>query len=148
MAPALRRDINVTPLVDIVLVLLIVFIVVAPAVDSSVRLPVAKHARRDPAAHGPRISLRREGRHARASLEAPGQPAKAYRIGDGTGDAALSADLARLLAGDCEAPVQVKADAALPNALVGQLLQACRAGGARRATFTTGEEAGPASRSL
>jgi hypothetical protein len=71
----------------------------------------------------------------------PGQPGRAYRIGDGTGDAALGAELARLLAGDGEKSVQVKADASLPNALVGQLLQACRAGGALRATFTTGEDA-------
>jgi len=141
MASALRRDINVTPLVDIVLVLLIVFIVVAPAVDSAVRLPVAKHARKGPFAPAPKVSLRREGRHARASVEMPGQPAKAYRIGDGSGDAALSAEVARLLAGDPEKSVQVKADAALPNALVGELLKACRAGGALRATFTTGEDA-------
>ena len=140
MASALRRDINVTPLVDIVLVLLIVFIVVAPAVDSAVRLPVSKHARKASPAPGPRISLRREGRHARASVEMPGQPAKAYRIGDGSGDAALSAEVARLLAGDSEKSVQVKADAGLSNALVGQLLQACRAGGALRAAFTTGED--------
>ncbi len=140
MASALRRDINVTPLVDIVLVLLIVFIVVAPAVDSAVRLPVSKHARKASPAPAPRISLRREGRHARASVEMPGQPAKAYRFGDGSGDAALSAEVARLLAGDSEKSVQVKADAGLSNALVGQLLQACRAGGALRATFATGED--------
>ena len=39
-----RADINVTPLVDIVLVLLIIFIVITPAVNDAVRLPVAKHS--------------------------------------------------------------------------------------------------------
>jgi len=35
---------NVTPLVDVVLVLLILFIILLPAVDDAVRLPLAKHA--------------------------------------------------------------------------------------------------------
>ena len=39
-----KSDINVTPLVDIVLVLLIIFIVITPAVNSSVKLPLAKHS--------------------------------------------------------------------------------------------------------
>ena len=38
-----KSDINVTPLVDIVLVLLIIFIVITPAVNNSVKLPLAKH---------------------------------------------------------------------------------------------------------
>lgn len=38
--------INVTPLVDIVLVLLIIFIVITPAVNNAVKLPLAKHPRR------------------------------------------------------------------------------------------------------
>jgi biopolymer transport protein ExbD/biopolymer transport protein TolR len=39
----MKAEINVTPLVDIVLVLLIIFIVITPAVNNAVRLPVAKH---------------------------------------------------------------------------------------------------------
>src|SRR5512135_3208186 len=39
-----KSDINVTPLVDIVLVLLIIFIVITPAVNDSVSLPLAKHS--------------------------------------------------------------------------------------------------------
>ncbi len=37
-----KSDINVTPLVDIVLVLLIIFIVITPAVRDAVRLPAAR----------------------------------------------------------------------------------------------------------
>jgi biopolymer transport protein ExbD len=69
MATALRSDINVTPLVDIVLVLLIVFITLVPALPRvlSAALPVP----------GPkasslpllRLSLPRDGR-----LEVVGQP--------------------------------------------------------------------------
>ena len=37
----MKSDINVTPLVDIVLVLLIIFIVITPAVNNAVKLPLA-----------------------------------------------------------------------------------------------------------
>ena len=147
MDRALRRDINVTPLVDIVLVLLIVFIIAAPAVDSSVSLPVAKHADKGAAA-GPRISLRREGGHARARLELEGRPASSFRIGEGGEGAALAAALQRLDPARGGGAVQVKADAAIPNGLVGELLAACRAGGATRAIIITSEETGSPSRRL
>lgn len=151
MARALRSEINVTPLVDIVLVLLIVFIIAAPAVDASVKLPLAKHAEKG-VVEGPRISLRREGRHARASLEAGGEPsgraALSFRIGEGGDGAALATALQRLGPAQRERPVLIKADAALSNALVGELLAACRAGGATRATIITGEESGTPSRRL
>ena len=39
-----RPRINVTPLVDIVLVLLIIFIVITPAVEAKVQLPKARHS--------------------------------------------------------------------------------------------------------
>ena len=39
-----KSDINVTPLVDIVLVLLIIFIVITPAVNDAVALPLSKHS--------------------------------------------------------------------------------------------------------
>lgn len=38
----IKADINVTPLVDIMLVLLIIFIIITPAVNNSVKLPIAK----------------------------------------------------------------------------------------------------------
>ncbi|MBK8726663.1 MAG: biopolymer transporter ExbD [Holophagaceae bacterium] len=143
MTRELRRDINVTPLVDIVLVLLIVFIVVAPAVDASVALPAAKHAVKGAAPEGPRISLRREGRHALATLELQGRAARTFRVGEEGDPAALAAALRSLAQGSGERTVTVKADAALSNALVGDLLEACRAGGVTRATFTTREDAAP-----
>ena len=39
-----KADINVTPLVDIVLVLLIIFIVITPAVNDAVALPPSKYS--------------------------------------------------------------------------------------------------------
>lgn len=142
MARALRRDINVTPLVDIVLVLLIVFIITAPAVDGSVRLPRSKHARPAEPAPSVRITVRREGRHALARLEGGPAPSPAFRLEEETGSAALAAALApRLQTPDGgRTPLLIKADADLPNRMLEGLLQACRAAGAERAEFITGEE--------
>ncbi len=145
MAPALRRDINVTPLVDIVLVLLIVFILAAPAVDASVKLPRSKHGR--PAERAPSgwISVRREGRHALARLEGGPGAGGTFRLDGEAGRGALAAALAarvRLPDGGV-APVLIKADAGLPNRLLDGVLQACRDAGATRAEFITGEEARP-----
>src|SRR5437868_2261898 len=61
-----RSDINVTPLVDVVLVLLIIFMVITPMLQrgKSVDLPKAKHAATAPGG-GPEpafISVTRDGR--------------------------------------------------------------------------------------
>jgi biopolymer transport protein TolR len=41
-------DINVTPLVDVMLVLVVIFIITAPLLASSIRLDLPKHRRRQP----------------------------------------------------------------------------------------------------
>ena len=46
--PAPNADINVTPLVDVVLVLLIIFMVITPMLDEDVIVPTAKHHKRTP----------------------------------------------------------------------------------------------------
>ena len=143
MARALRRDINVTPLVDIVLVLLIVFTITAPAVDASVKLPRSKHARPSERAPSAWISVRREGRHALARLEGGREAGPAFRLDGEAGRGALAAALTarvRLPDGGV-APVLIKADAGLPNGLLDGVLQAYRDAGATRAEFITGEEA-------
>lgn len=143
MARALRREINVTPLVDIVLVLLIVFILTAPAVDASVKLPKAKHARPAERALSAWISVRREGRHAVARLEGGRGSGMAFRMDGEAATSALAAALGSRIRTPEGAPgsVLLKADAELPNALLDPVLQACRAAGATRAEFITGDEA-------
>jgi biopolymer transport protein ExbD/biopolymer transport protein TolR len=61
-----RSDINVTPLVDVVLVLLIIFMVITPMLQrgKSVDLPKAKHAAAAPPGQGPEplfVSVTRDG---------------------------------------------------------------------------------------
>jgi biopolymer transport protein ExbD/biopolymer transport protein TolR len=58
-----RSDINITPLVDVVLVLLIIFMVVTPMLQrgKSVELPKAKHAVAGQGAEPAFISVTRDG---------------------------------------------------------------------------------------
>src|SRR5437868_15492632 len=58
-----RSDINITPLVDVVLVLLIIFMVVTPMLQrgKSVQLPEAKHAVAGQGAEPAVISVTKDG---------------------------------------------------------------------------------------
>ena len=63
---SVRSDINITPLVDVVLVLLIIFMVITPMLQrgKSVELPKAKHAAGAPAGGGSEpafISVTKDG---------------------------------------------------------------------------------------
>ena len=59
---AIVSDINVTPLVDVVLVLLIIFMVTAPLLDQGIKvdLPSAKTAKKATASNGLNLTLTRE----------------------------------------------------------------------------------------
>ena len=151
----MKADINVTPLVDIVLVLLIIFIVITPAVESAVRLPAARHsvrperspeggvptlilaARRDAAGAvaGPGL-VRVEGREGK---DARGDPI-AFDLADPEGRRRLVAFLQGRAGGDRR--VFVKADLDLPFRHVNDLLQACREAGYDEASVVTREEKG------
>jgi len=150
----MKADINVTPLVDIVLVLLIIFIVITPAVSHAVRLPVARHS--PPAERGrqgPPLTLilaaRRDsaGRVTGAGpvqVEGPGGkdgPGRgpAFDLGDPDGRARLAALVrGRVASGDPR--VFIKADLDLPFRQVDGLLQVCREAGAAEASVVTREE--------
>jgi len=61
---AVRSDINITPLVDVVLVLLIIFMVITPMLQrgKAVELPKAVHAATGPAGQDPKfVSVTKEG---------------------------------------------------------------------------------------
>src|SRR5579859_3747590 len=60
---AIKSDINITPLVDVVLVLLIIFMVVTPMLQrgKSVELPKARHAVAGQGAEPAFISVTRDG---------------------------------------------------------------------------------------
>jgi biopolymer transport protein ExbD len=152
-----KADINVTPLVDIVLVLLIIFIVITPAVHDAVRLPVAKHgflperepgakyltlvlaARRDAAGRvlGPGL-VQVEGSREK---DAQGRP-ESFDLADPAGRNRLVGFIQQSVAYLGDRRVFVKADLDLPFKDVNDLFQACREGGALEASAVIREDKG------
>jgi biopolymer transport protein TolR len=152
-----KADINVTPLVDIVLVLLIIFIVITPAVNNAVRLPVAKHsfipekernadyltlilaAHRDPsgAVSGPGTVLV-DGRRGK---DAQGHPVS-FDLADPAGRGRLVGFIQTAVAYLNDRRVYIKADLDLPFRQVNELFQLCREGGADEASVVTRDDKG------
>jgi biopolymer transport protein ExbD len=153
-----KADINVTPLVDIVLVLLIIFIVITPAVNDAVRLPVAKHSvkpERKPGVHNLSLMLPAQrdsqgkvlgpGRILVDDAEAKDQAGNTLTFG--LADEASRRQLRTFIAASVKAlddkRVFVKADADLPFKYVHELFQLCREGGASEASIVTSEDKRP-----
>ncbi len=151
-----KSDINVTPLVDIVLVLLIIFIVITPAVNAAVKLPTAKHSEKPVVEQGAKylnLMLGRDNEKSKDGEIVPGfvmlddenakregKGAKGWDMTTDEGRAALvkyiksSTDLLS------DKRVFVKADADLPYKHVDKLFQICREGGADEASIVCSED--------
>jgi len=149
-----KADINVTPLVDIVLVLLIIFIVITPAVNDAVKLPMAKHsvkpetdknakyltlmlpAKRDPKdfskVTGPGfVMLDDKDAHEKAT---------GWDMSSPEGRKALVGFIKKSTDYLMDKRVFVKAEADLPFKYVNELFQICREGGADEASIVTAED--------
>ncbi len=143
-----KSDINVTPLVDIVLVLLIIFIVITPAVNDSVSLPHAKHS--------PKVEKNQGEKYLQITFQAKPNGKGGYEAGNVTTDDAKAKDAVYRIYDDASRQkfidsvtastqalsyrrVFVKADRNLPYAAVDKLFQACREGGADEASIVTAE---------
>ncbi|KPL53531.1 hypothetical protein ABB55_16015 [Prosthecomicrobium hirschii] len=113
-------DINVTPLVDVMLVLLIVFMVTAPmlAAGLKVNLPRADTARPLPPRTPIVVTVTRDG-----GLSVDGAP---------VGRDALVAALGRQLAGDGERLVQIRGDRDTPYGEIVSVIDLLAAGGISR----------------
>ena len=151
-----KADINVTPLVDIVLVLLIIFIVITPAVNNSVKLPLAKHTPKvEPSSEKYMTVIYAAKRDENGKYVGPGllsvtqtsataggeekvfdlsKPESAEKLG-----ATINANVSQLV----DKRIFVKADADLPYKSVDQLFQLARANGALEASIVTGEDKKP-----
>lgn len=156
-----KADINVTPLVDIVLVLLIIFIVITPAVNDAVRLPVAKHSvkpeQKPDARH---LSLMLPAlRDAQGRVLGPGKvladdaeakdqagSTQTFGLADEAGRKQLRSFIAASVKRLDDKRVIVKADADLPFKYVNELFQLCREGGASEASIVTSEDKRPEGR--
>jgi len=146
----MKADINVTPLVDIVLVLLIIFIVITPAVNSAVKLPLAKHSPKAVKNQGEKYLtlMLTSKRNAKYEVIGPGpvliddKDAKDERfyINDEGQQQKLSDYINRNVAQLSQRVVFVKADADLPFKYINELFQVCRRGGADEASIVTSED--------
>lgn len=150
-----KSDINVTPLVDIVLVLLIVFIVITPAVNDAVQLPLARNSQKHVGEQGVKylnLMLQKDHEKSKAGAVVPGvvllDDAEANRdAGKVRGWNMMTEEGHKALVGFIQNNVSqlgdkrvfVKADATLPYKYVDKLFQICREGGADEASIVTSE---------
>lgn len=135
----LKSSPNVTPLVDVVLVLLILFIVMVPAVDESVRLPRARHASVREEAGEP-IFLVFAGSEAGPShvrLEVGKGRFLNLSFDSESGRRSLVAALQARLAAGANAQIQLKADGRLSFRHIQTLFDLCREAGAEMVSAVT-----------
>lgn len=138
----LKSSPNVTPLVDVVLVLLILFIVMVPAVDASVRLPMAKHAIPREGVGEP-ISLVLVGSETgpgRVQLEAGKGETLTLAFDSESGRRALVAALQAKLAQKANTQVYLKADGRLSFRHIQVLFDLCREAGAEMVSAVTASD--------
>ena len=150
-----KADINVTPLVDIVLVLLIIFIVITPAVNNSVKLPLAKHTPKVESSSEKYMTLIFSAQTEDGKYVAPGKVSvtqtaatagseeKAFDITNADQAQRLGAVIFQNVSQLVDKRVFVKADSRLPYKMVDQLFQLARANGAIEASIVTGEDKKP-----
>jgi biopolymer transport protein TolR len=128
----LKSDINVTPLVDVMLVLLVIFMVVTPLLKQQVpiELPLAEHSREAQETSQLTLIAAADG-----SLVLNEQPVAAE---------ALDARLHDLYAARADKTIFLEADRNLPYSRVVDLMDSCRAAGVERIGVVT-KKAPPAS---
>ncbi len=116
-------EINMTPLIDVMLVLLVIFIITAPLIGSSLKLdlPTSPAAQPNDAPAFVALALDAEGR--------------AYLDERPLDDAALAARLAEAAARDPATEVQLRADRRVPYGRVAELIGLAQQAGLARIGF-------------
>jgi biopolymer transport protein TolR len=116
-------DINVTPLVDVMLVLVVIFIITAPLLASSIRLdlPSTEAARPGDAAKFVTVTLDKAG--------------QAFFNDQPVTAAQLSEQLAQAARQDPETEVQLRSDQSVPYGRVVEVMGAAQAAGLNRIGF-------------
>ena len=116
-------DINVTPLVDVMLVLVVIFLITAPLLGSSIRLDLPSAASAKPAEAAASVTV---------VLDAQGRSFVDDQPLDG---AQLAERLARAARANPDTEIQLRADRAVPYGRVGELIGAAQQAGLNRIGF-------------
>lgn len=116
-------DINMTPLVDVMLVLVVIFILTAPLLASAIRLDLPRADGAVPGAPPQSITL---------VVDKAGQ---AFLDDRPLTQAALAQALAQIAAEHPDTEVQLRADAAVPYGRVVEIMGAAHAAGLQRIGF-------------
>lgn len=125
-------EINVTPLVDVMLVLVVIFILTAPLLASSIRLDLPRAEGAEPGSAPRAVTL---------VVDAAGQ---AYLQDEPLSQAALTQRLRDLAARQPDAEIQLRADAAVPYGRVVEVMGAASAAGLWRIGFVAVPQTEPA----
>lgn len=118
-------DINVVPLVDVMLVLLVVFIVTAPLLTHAVKLELPQASNR------PNIS---RAEHVEIAVQSEGH---LYWNGEAVSRAELGRRAARLASDAPNTEIHLKGDATVPYGVMAQTLAALARAGLSRIGFVT-----------
>ena len=118
-------DINMTPLIDVMLVLLVIFMITAPLMTSSLKMELPRTAAAQPNDGGPALAL---------GITADGK----VHVGD---DAVSQADLVQTLKSSAKRQPQpdvlVRADASVPYGRVAELIGLIQDAGLTHVGFVT-----------
>lgn len=123
--PAPMSDINMTPLVDVMMVLVVILILTAPLLASSIRLDLPRTGAAGPSDAPKFVTL---------ALDKTGQ---AFLDDKPVTQAELAADLVRIATRNPDTEVQLRADQAVPYGQVAELIGWCQAAGLSRIAFVT-----------
>lgn len=122
---AAMSDINITPMVDVMLVLLVIFIMAAPLMTQSVKVKTANTKATSAQAKTPPVVL---------AVNAQGQ----YFVGTNqVAPTALEATLKALAEKDAQTTILIRADKNIPYSKVAQLLTASQAAGLEKVSIDT-----------
>jgi biopolymer transport protein TolR len=127
--PQPMSDINMTPLVDVMLVLVVIFILTAPLMASSIRLDLPRTEGATPGAVPQFVTL---------VVDASGQ---AFLQDEPLSQPALAERLRRIGAERPDTEIQLRADAAVPYGRVVEVMGAAHLAGLQRIGFVAGPPA-------
>ena len=116
-------EINMTPLIDVMLVLLVIFIITAPLLASSIKLDLPKTDAAQPGQAPKFVTL---------AVDAAGQ---AYLNDVPVASGALALRLREVASRDPETEVQLRADAAVPYGRIVEVMGAAQKAGLNRIGF-------------